>query len=60
MATAFLGICPAVPSAPLNPACREEEFVFFLSDLEAPALVLLDPFSELRDRRGVEDGHQAG
>ncbi|MDQ2871433.1 MAG: AMP-binding protein [Acidobacteriota bacterium] len=40
MATAFLGICSAVPSAPLNPAYREEEFVFFLSDLEARALVL--------------------
>ncbi|MEP6768963.1 MAG: AMP-binding protein [Acidobacteriota bacterium] len=40
MATAFLGICSAVPSAPLNPAYREEEFLFFLSDLEARAIVL--------------------
>lgn len=40
MATAFLGICSAVASAPLNPAYREEEFAFFLSDLEARALVL--------------------
>ncbi len=40
MATAFLGICSVVPAAPLNSAYREEEFMFFLSDLEARALVL--------------------
>ncbi|MEP6801877.1 MAG: AMP-binding protein [Acidobacteriota bacterium] len=40
MATAFLGICSVVPAAPLNPAYREEEFAFLLTDLEARALVL--------------------
>jgi acyl-CoA synthetase (AMP-forming)/AMP-acid ligase II len=40
MAAAFLGVCSVVASAPLNPAYREEEFAFFLSDLEARALVL--------------------
>ena len=40
MATAFLGVCAVAASAPLNPAYREEEFAFFLSDLQPRALVL--------------------
>ena len=40
MAAAFLGICAVAASAPLNPAYREAEFAFFLSDLQPRALVL--------------------
>jgi acyl-CoA synthetase (AMP-forming)/AMP-acid ligase II/acyl carrier protein len=41
MAVAFLTVACAATSAPLNPACREEDFEFYLSDLQARALLLL-------------------
>jgi acyl-CoA synthetase (AMP-forming)/AMP-acid ligase II len=40
MAVAFVAIAAAAPAAPLNPAYREEEFAFYLSDLHARALVV--------------------
>jgi acyl-CoA synthetase (AMP-forming)/AMP-acid ligase II len=39
MAAAFLGVSAAAVAAPLNPACRESEFEFYLSDLRARAVV---------------------
>ena len=41
MAMAFLSIASAATSAPLNPAYRASEFDFYLSDLNARALVVL-------------------
>jgi acyl-CoA synthetase (AMP-forming)/AMP-acid ligase II len=40
MATAFLSVASACVSAPLNPAYRPDEFEFYLSDLEARALIV--------------------
>ena len=40
MATAFLSIACCATTAPLNPAYTQEEFSFYLSDLEAKALVV--------------------
>ncbi|MBT4934435.1 MAG: AMP-binding protein [Rhodospirillaceae bacterium] len=40
MATAFVAIASAATSAPLNPAYREDELDFYLSDLNARALVI--------------------
>lgn len=39
-ASAFLSLSCGATCAPLNPAYREEEFEFYLSDLEARALVV--------------------
>ena len=41
MATAFLSIAAGATSAPLNPNYREPEYDFYLSDLDAKALVIL-------------------
>lgn len=41
MATAFVTIAQAATTAPLNPAYREEEYDFYLSDLNAKALVVM-------------------
>ncbi len=40
MAAAFVAIGAAATTAPLNPAYRAEEFAFYLSDLNARALVV--------------------
>ena len=40
MAVAFLGVSSGAISAPLNPACREAEFDFYLSDLNAKAVIV--------------------
>ena len=40
MAAAFIAIAGAAVTAPLNPAYREEEFDFYLSDLKASAIVV--------------------
>ena len=40
MATAFLCVASAAASAPLNPAYRQDEFEFYLSDLAAKALIV--------------------
>ena len=41
MATAFVTIAQAATTAPLNPAYKEEEYDFYLSDLNAKALVVM-------------------
>lgn len=40
MATAFVAIAQGCTTAPLNPAYREDEYDFYLSDLKAKALVV--------------------
>ena len=40
MATAFVAIAAGATTAPLNPAYRAEEFEFYLSDLDAKALIV--------------------
>ena len=40
MASAFISIACGATTAPLNPAYRAEEFDFYLSDLNAKALVI--------------------
>ena len=40
MAVAFLAIAASATSAPLNPAYQVNEFDFYLSDLEAKALII--------------------
>ena len=40
MATAFLAVAAGATSAPLNPAYRQDEFEFYLSDLNAKALIV--------------------
>lgn len=40
MATAFFTIAHVATTAPLNPAYREEEYEFYLEDLQAKALVV--------------------
>src|SRR5205823_1302482 len=40
MATAFLAVASGCTSAPLNPVYKEEEFAFYLADLDAKALIV--------------------
>src|SRR3546814_2788400 len=40
MATCFLGVATHATAAPLNPAYREDEFDFYISDLRAKVLVV--------------------
>ena len=40
MATAFVAVAAGATTAPLNPAYRAEEFEFYLTDLQAKALML--------------------
>ena len=40
MATAFVSIACCATTAPLNPAYKQDEFAFYLSDLGAKALVV--------------------
>ncbi|WP_300033465.1 acyl--CoA ligase [uncultured Roseobacter sp.] len=42
MATAFFTIAQTAVTAPLNPAYREDEFAFYIDDLNAKAVVLMD------------------
>ena len=42
MATCFLGVASVCAAAPLNPAYKEEELEFYLSDLKPRALILGD------------------
>lgn len=57
MASAFLTIASGATTAPLNPAYRAEEFEFYLSDLRAKALVILDgmdsPARAVAAERGI-------
>lgn len=42
MAGAFVSVAAGAAAAPLNPAYKESEFAFYLSDLGAKALVLME------------------
>ncbi len=42
MATAFLSLAACATAAPLNPAYKADEFEFYLSDLSAKAVIVLD------------------
>ncbi|MBH62427.1 MAG: AMP-dependent synthetase [Alphaproteobacteria bacterium] len=42
MASAFVSVAAGATTAPLNPAYRDEEFEFYLSDLNAKALIVAD------------------
>ena len=42
MAVAFVSIAAAATTAPLNPVYRQEEYEFYLTDLNARALVVLE------------------
>ena len=44
MAAAFITIAQGAVTAPLNPAYREDEYDFYLSDLKAKALVVADDY----------------
>ncbi len=46
MAIAFLAVAACATAAPLNPGYREEEFRFYLDDLEAKALITLPDQAE--------------
>ncbi len=45
MACAFITIAQAATTAPLNPAYREEEYAFYLEDLQAKALVVAEDYN---------------
>jgi len=57
MAVAFLSVAAGATSAPLNPAYRAPEFDFYLSDLNAKALVILagmdSPAIKVAQDRGI-------
>ena len=57
MAAAFLSVASAATSAPLNPAYRRDEFDFYLSDLEAAAVIVQQgadsPVREAAAGRGI-------
>ncbi|HWA44038.1 MAG TPA: acyl--CoA ligase [Hypericibacter adhaerens] len=57
MAVSFLAVASAATAAPLNPAYREEEFDFYLGDLEAKLLIVQagveSPVRAVAERRGV-------
>ena len=44
MATTFLSIAQSATTAPLNPAYRQEEYQFYLNDLQAKALVVAQDY----------------
>jgi acyl-CoA synthetase (AMP-forming)/AMP-acid ligase II len=57
MAVSFLAVASAATAAPLNPAYREDEFDFYLSDLEAKLLIIQagmeSPVRAVAQRRAV-------
>ena len=57
MATCFMACASGVASAPLNPAYRADEFEFYLSDLNAKALIVeqgsTSPAVEVATRLGI-------
>lgn len=42
MASAFLSVASAATAAPLNPGYKQNEFEFYISDLNAKALIILE------------------
>jgi len=57
MATSFVAVAAAVTTAPLNPAYKADELDFYLSDLQAKALILPrgfeSPARQVAARRGI-------
>ncbi len=57
MAACFVAVAASATTAPLNPAYKAEEFDFYLSDLGAKALIVLEgedtPALEVARRHGV-------
>lgn len=57
MATAFLAVASSATAAPLNAAYREDEFDFYLEDLQAKALIIQSgsdsPARAVAARRGI-------
>ena len=57
MASAFLGVANAATAAPLNPGYRADEFEFYLTDLDARAVVVQEgvdsPVREVAQRLDV-------
>ena len=57
MASAFVSVAAAATTAPLNPAYRDEEFEFYLGDLNAKALIVDadgdSPATAVAERLGV-------
>lgn len=71
MATAFIAVGAAATAAPLNPAYRQDEFDFYLSDLKPKALILAagsdSPAAAAAKARGIpiislksSEGERAG
>jgi acyl-CoA synthetase (AMP-forming)/AMP-acid ligase II len=60
LAVAFLAVAAGATSAPLNPTYRAEEFDFYLSDLNAKALVVLagaeSPAVAVAGQKGIRAG----
>ncbi|MBI2257097.1 MAG: AMP-binding protein [Proteobacteria bacterium] len=58
MAAMFVGVASYAVAAPLNAAYRADEFDFYLSDLDAKALIILggpdSPAREVAVRRGID------
>lgn len=57
MASAFVALASACTTAPLNPAYREQEFEFYLTDLAAKLLVVAEgvesPARKVAERLGI-------
>ncbi len=57
MAAAFVAVAAGATTAPLNPAYRADEFEFYLSDLNAKALLIAEgmdsPAREIASARGL-------
>ncbi|MEM8536767.1 MAG: acyl--CoA ligase [Pseudomonadota bacterium] len=57
MAAAFITVAQTAVTAPLNPAYRTDEFAFYIEDLQAKAIILMDgdegPAFEAAQKLGV-------
>jgi acyl-CoA synthetase (AMP-forming)/AMP-acid ligase II len=57
MASAYITVAQSAVTAPLNPAYREDEFAFYIDDLKAKAVILMDgddgPASAAAEKLGV-------
>lgn len=58
MATSFLAVASAAVSAPLNPSYQAAEFDFYLSDLDAKAVLVLEgddtPVRQVANDKGIQ------
>jgi non-ribosomal peptide synthetase component E (peptide arylation enzyme) len=56
MAAAFVTVAQVATTCPLNPAYKQDEFAFYLEDLKAKAIILM----EGEDGPGLRGGRGAG